>query len=175
MKVNIRKADKNDFNAILKIYGDIHTEEECGRAVIGWVRGIYPEAKTIEDALERDDLFVLEADGIIAGTVIFNQIQVDSYKTAEWQYEVADSEVMVMHTLVIDPAQKGKGLGKEAALFYEKYALQNGCHYLRIDTNAKNTAARAFYKKLGYKEIGIVPCDFNGIAGINLVLLEKKV
>ncbi len=175
MKVNIRKADKNDFNAVLKIYDNIHTEEESGRTVIGWVRGIYPEAKTIEDALARDDLFVIEADGEIAGTVIFNQIQVDSYKNAKWQYEVADNEVMVMHTLVIDPSQKGKGLGKEAAHFYEQYALENGCHYLRIDTNAKNVSARAFYKKLGYKEIGIVPCEFNGIAGINLVLLEKRV
>ena len=26
---------------------------------------------------------------------------------------------------------------------------------------------------LKIKEIGIVPCDFNGIAGIQLVLLEK--
>jgi len=31
------------------------------------------------------------------------------------------------------------------------------------------------YKSLGYKEIGIVPCKFNGIDGVNLVLLEKKV
>ncbi len=175
MKINIRKADKNDFNAVLKIYDNIHTEEESGRAVIGWVRGIYPEAKTIEEALERNDLFVVEADGLVVGTVIFNQIQVDSYRNAKWQFEADDSEVMVMHTLVIDPSQKGRGLGKEVARFYEQYAVKNGCHYLRIDTNAKNAAARSFYKKLGYKEIGIVPCDFNGIEGISLVLLEKKV
>lgn len=29
------------------------------------------------------------------------------------------------------------------------------------------------YKKLGYKEIDIIPTDFNGIPGIDLVLLEK--
>ena len=27
---------------------------------------------------------------------------------------------------------------------------------------------------LGYTEAGIVPCEFNGIAGVNLVCLEKK-
>lgn len=42
-----------------------------------------------------------------------------------------------------------------------------------MDTNAKNTAARGFYKKLGYSEIGIVPCVFNGIPDVQLVLLEK--
>ena len=31
-----------------------------------------------------------------------------------------------------------------------------------------------FYQKLGYTEIGIVPCVFNGIDGVQLVLLEKK-
>jgi ribosomal protein S18 acetylase RimI-like enzyme len=60
-------------------------------------------------------------------------------------------------------------------LFYEKYAKENGCPYLRIDTNERNARARAFYKKIGYKEIGIVPCRFNGIEGVNLVLLEKKI
>ncbi len=43
-----------------------------------------------------------------------------------------------------------------------------------MDTNAKNQAARSLYRKLGYTEIGIVPCNFNGIEGIFLVLLEKK-
>ena len=30
------------------------------------------------------------------------------------------------------------------------------------------------YQKLGYEEIGIVPCVFNGIEGVQLVLLEKR-
>ena len=30
------------------------------------------------------------------------------------------------------------------------------------------------YRKLGYKEIGIVPTTFNGITGVDLVLLEKN-
>ena len=32
-----------------------------------------------------------------------------------------------------------------------------------------------FYNKLNYKEIDIVPCKFNGIEGVHLVLLEKKI
>ena len=45
---------------------------------------------------------------------------------------------------------------------------------LNQDTNENNKTARALYKKLGYKEISIVPCVFNGIEGVGLVLLEKK-
>ncbi len=57
----------------------------------------------------------------------------------------------------------------EAAL-----ARENGCTVLRMDTNAKNAAARRLYARLGYKEIGIVDCEFNGIAGVHLVCLEKS-
>ena len=45
--------------------------------------------------------------------------------------------------------------------------------YLRLDTNVKNVRARRMYKTLGYREIGIADTTFNGIAGVNLVLLEK--
>ena len=57
--------------------------------------------------------------------------------------------------------------------YYETYALENGCRYLRMDTNARNTRARTMYRKLGYREAGIVPTTFNGIEGVQLVLLEK--
>ena len=61
-------------------------------------------------------------------------------------------------------------LGDEQVI---KYAVENGCPYLRIDTNELNANARSLYRKLGYKEVGIFPCEFNGLDKINLVLLEK--
>ena len=174
MKIKIRKAVPDDLDAVSKIYENIHTEEEKGQVTIGWVRGVYPERITAKEALNRDDLFVEELDGKIVGTAILNQIQVDVYKNVAWEYDVPDDQVMVMHTLVIDPQTKGRGLGQAFAEFYEQYALQQGCAYLRIDTNARNLNARKFYKKLHYKEIATVPCVFNGIDGVNLVMLEKK-
>ena len=53
-------------------------------------------------------------------------------------------------------------------------ARENGCTVLRMDTNAKNAAARRLYQKLGYAESDIVHCIFNGIPNVQLVLLEKK-
>ena len=44
-----------------------------------------------------------------------------------------------------------------------------------MDTNERNKRARAMYSKLGYKEAGIVPTVFNGIEGVGLVLLEKRI
>lgn len=171
----IRKAEEKDLQQIEEIYSDIHTEEEQGRVTIGWDRNVYPTRETAQTALQREDLFVAEDNGRLVGTAVINRKQVEVYKEGKWQYPASDNEVMVLHTLVISPKISGKGYGKKFVQFYEEYACKNGCPYLRMDTNERNLRARAMYRKLGYHEIGIVPCVFNGIEGVGLVLLEKKI
>lgn len=171
----VRKAVLEDIPRIAAIYDRILTEEEQGRAVIGWIRGIYPTEKTALDSLNAGTLFVLERDGAIAAAAKIDQNQVPEYAGAPWRYpDAPDDQVMVLHTLAVDPAFAGKGCGTEFVRFYERYALEEGCAYLRMDTNARNAAARRLYSRLGYREAGIVPCVFNGIPDVQLVCLEKK-
>ncbi len=169
----IRKALQKDLAAVDGIYQKIHTEEEAGRITVGWLRDVYPTLSTAGAALERGDLFVMEEEGLILGAGIINRLQVDVYRGVPWEHDRCDGEVCVLHTLVIDPEKGRRGLGTEFVRFYEKYAAEHGCPELRIDTNARNRQARAMYHKLGYKEIAIVPATFNGIPGVQLVLLEK--
>lgn len=171
----IRKATEKDLPYISQIYDDLHTLEEQGAVTIGWIRHIYPTSSTAAEALRRGDLFVEEDNGIVVGAAIINQQQVDSYKEGTWNYNVPDQEVMVLHTLVISPNAARNGYGRSFVEFYEKYALEHNCHYLRMDTNAINLRARTMYKKLGYQEVGIVPTVFNGIENVQLVLLEKYI
>lgn len=173
--VNIKKASRLDLDAVEKVYSEVHDAEEAGRITTGWIRSIYPTRQTAEAALDRDDLFVLTEDGDVVGTAIINQIQVDVYYGAPWEHEADDNDVCVLHTLVISPGAGRKGYGNAFIRFYEEYAANIGCHELRIDTNARNKTARSMYRKAGYKEIDIVPTIFNGIPGIDLVLLEKQI
>ena len=172
--MDIRKATISDLDAVARIYDAQHTAEEAGKSTVGWIRGVYPTRATAEAALARDDLFVLCEDGLVRGTAIINQIQVDVYAGAPWQYSAPDDRICVLHTLVIHPAAKGRGLGRAFVAFYENFARTMNCPELRMDTNARNANARALYKRLGYREIAVVPTTFNGIPGIDLVLLEKN-
>ena len=172
----IRKATAEDIPAIAGIYKEIHDREAAGETTTGWLRDVYPTRETAEASLKRGDMFVQEdGQGIIVGTAIINQLQVDCYAEGEWEYLAPDDEVMVIHTLIISNKEGRRGSGHEFLRFYEDHAKANGCKFLRLDTNARNRAARDFYAKHGYKEIGIVPTVFNGIPGVDLVLIEKKI
>lgn len=169
----IRKATSSDIEAVTEIYNNIHEKELKKELCVGWIPDVYPTRATAENALQRGDLFVYEENGKVIAAAIINREQVDVYRKGNWAFKAQDSEVMVLHTLVVEPSAGKKGVGKKFVEFYESYAASTGCKVLRMDTNEKNTVARRFYSKLGYREAGIVPCEFNGIPDVHLVLLEK--
>ena len=170
----IRKASWADIDAVEKVYSEVHDAEEAGIFTTGWIRNIYPVRATAEAALQRDDLFVLTVDDDVVGTGIINNIQVDAYEGAPWEFDASDNEVCVLHTMAVTPRANGRGYGPAFVRYYEEYATAHMCRELRIDTNAKNVDARRMYKSAGYREIDIVPTEFNGIHGVDLVLLEKN-
>ena len=170
----IRLATSADLDAIERIYDDVHTGEEQGRSAIGWKRNIYPTRGTAAEAIDAGDMFVMEHGGAIIAAARINKIQVPEYAQVDWTVKAPDDEVMVLHTLAVLPSEAGRGYGSEFVAFYEKYALENGCRYLRMDTNVTNLRARALYGRLGYREMSVIPCCFNGIEDVRLMCLEKN-
>ena len=175
-----RKAVPGDLDQIAAIYDAIHTEEETGRATIGWIRAIYPTRQTAADAIQAGDaalflgdMYVAEEEGRIVASAKIDQTQVPEYADAPWSRDEAPDAVLVLHTLVVDPSYKGRGCATRFVHFYEDLGRKRNCTALRMDTNERNAAARSLYAGLGYQEVGIVSCDFNGIPGIRLVCLEK--
>ena len=168
-----RQAVPGDLDQIAAIYDAIHTEEETGRAAIGWIRSVYPTRQTAVDALQADSLYVAEEKGRIVAAAKIDQTQVPEYADASWSRDDAPEHVLVLHTLVVDPSYKGRGCATRFVHFYEDLGRKRNCTALRMDTNERNAAARSLYAALGYQEVGIVSCDFNGIPGIRLVCLEK--
>jgi len=171
----IRRAEVSDIPAIAAIYEAIHDMEAAGLTTIGWQRGVYPTAETAREAIDAGEMYVLEEHGSVVASGRINKQQMPAYAQVAWRFAAPDDRVLVLHTLTVDPLRQGKGHARQFLQFYEDLAWETRCSVLRIDTNAKNTAARAMYQKHGYIESGIIPCVFNGIPGVDLVCMEKKV
>ncbi len=171
----IRKAAEADIPAVNAIYDALLTREEQGQLSTGWTRGVYPTEQTARDALRAGTLYVMEEGGRIVAAAKIDQAQMAQYAQCAWRHNAPPEQVLVLHTLVVDPTAKGRGHGTAFVRFYEELGRESGRPYLRIDTNARNTPARVLYAKLGYTEAGIVAGVFNGIPDVQLVCLEKKV
>lgn len=171
--MEIRKAVPADLDGAAAVYEQVIGAEERGAGFTGWRRGVYPTYRTAEQALARGDLFVLEEGGEILGAAVINQLQVDVYAGAPWRYDAPDERVCVLHTLAVAPRARGRGYGRAFVAFYEERARALGCTELRMDTNLVNLPARAMYRRLGFAEIGCAVTGFNGIPGVELILLEK--
>ena len=169
----IRKAVMADLEGVLSLYEEMHDAQEAGLIRTNWIRGVYPSRATALAALERDDLFVTEEGGRIIASGIINQAQLGIYAGAAWEHPLPSEQVCVLHTLMVSPAESGKGYARAFLAFFEEYALSRGCPELRIDTSEINAPARAMYRKHGYKEIGIARSELSGIPDVSLVMLEK--
>ncbi len=169
-----RKATAADLDGVWEIYDRVLDGEEAGRTSVGWVRGIYPTPELFRTSLDEGILFVYEQDGMIAAAARINQVQAEEYSRAPWTILAPPEQVMVLHTMAVHPAMQARGIATGFVRFYEQYAAEHGCTCLRLDTNFTNKPGRALYPKLGYREVGVVPCTFNGIEGVDLLCYEKS-
>ena len=127
-----RNATMADLDQVAAIYDRIHTEEEAGRSTVGWIRGVYPTRQTALASIQAGDLFVAEEDGQIVATAKINQEQVPVYASAAWSREAKPQEVMVLHTLVVDPACRGQGIASALLDFAAAEGRRAGMRALRL-------------------------------------------
>ena len=62
-------------------------------------------------------MFVAEENGRLVATAKINQEQVPEYAEAAWTQDAPPEQVMVLHTLVVDPQAKGRGYGSRFVAF----------------------------------------------------------
>lgn len=114
---DIRPATADDLPRIEQIYDAIHTAEETGAASVGWARGVYPTRATAQAALDDGALFVLEDDGVLVAAGRIDQVQVPVYAQVPWQYAAPPEQVLVLHTLVVDPTIAGAATARSSCAF----------------------------------------------------------
>ena len=98
---------------------------------------------TFEEALESDDLIsllIFEEDGVPVGFANLMTIY------SVW----AHGKALILDDLYLRPDVRGKGYGKQALGYIEKFAAERGYKRLQFQSEATNPNAMEFYVSQGY-------------------------
>lgn len=98
---------------------------------------------TFEEALESDDLIsllIFEEDGVPIGFANLMTIY------SVW----AHGKALILDDLYLRPDVRGKGYGKQALGYIEKFTAERGYKRLQFQSEATNPNAMEFYVSQGY-------------------------
>lgn len=168
----IRKATKEDINAVAQSYRELLLYEKEHGGHSNWVLDVYPTITVAEKSHAEGTLYVLEEDGEICASMILNQFQPDGYTQIQWKYPASANEVLVIHTLCIPPSKAGKGIGKKMVDYALEKAKAMECKAMRLDTHAENEPAASLYKKFGFQYAGSADILLEGLIPEKQIFFE---
>ena len=146
----IRKGNLEDIETIM------HMTKACAKAMI--VNGIYqwnehyPNPSAFINDVKRNELYVLEIDKKVNGTIVISTFMDEEYMPIEWLTENENN--IYIHRLAIHPKLQGQGYAQQLMDFAEQFAIENNYTSIRLDTFSQNKRNQKFYELRGYKRLG---------------------
>lgn len=170
----IRRADRDDIDAVERHYVELLTFEKEHGSHTNWELGVYPTRSVAEKGVEDGTLYVMEENGELCASMLLNHVQLESYASIPWCYPAEPDKVLVIHTLCVPPSQAGRGAGRRMVRFALEEAVRRGCEVMRLDTWENNEPAARLYLGLGFRYAGKASVLFEGAISENLIFLEKR-
>jgi len=146
----IRKGNLKDINSIISM------TKACAKVMIS--NGIfqwnehYPNATAFENDIKRNELYVLEINDEVKGTIVISTFMDEEYIPIKWLTENKNN--IYIHRLAIHPELQGKGHAQQLMDFAEQFAIENNYSSIRLDTFSQNKRNQKFYELRGYKRLG---------------------
>ncbi|WP_400071084.1 GNAT family N-acetyltransferase [Zobellia russellii] len=112
----------------------------------------YPSKQAFELDVERGELYVLEKDNQIIGTIVISTLMDEEYEPIEWL--TPSGKNIYIHRVSVHPDFQGKGYAQKLMTFAENYARENSFASVRLDTFSQNKRNHRFYEARGFQRLG---------------------
>ena len=112
----------------------------------------YPSQAAFEKDLQRNELYVLEKEERIIGTIVLSTHMDAEYLPIQWS--TPNQNNLYIHRLSVHPNHQGKGYARHMMDFAEDYAKQKAFKAVRLDTFSQNKKNQRFYETRGYRRLG---------------------
>ncbi|HGS8948775.1 TPA: GNAT family N-acetyltransferase, partial [Clostridioides difficile] len=140
----IRKANMNDLESIMKIIKST-VEEMKTYNNTQWDEN-YPLEKDFVSDIKKQDLYIYEVDGEVAGFICLNYEEPEEYLGLNWS---SNKKAMVIHRMAVNPNFRKTGIASKLVDFAEKLAVENNVSYLKSDTYSINSKMNLLLTKCG--------------------------
>lgn len=146
----VRLAKSADFDAIWSVYLDARAFMRQTDNPTQW-GDFYPTKPMLMQDMEREELYVVEREGIICGVFLFAKGPDPWYAAIAGAWK-SDAPYSVIHRVAAKAGVKG--------IFAEclSFAVSKDQH-LRIDTHADNKVMQHVLEKNGFERCGVVYVD----------------
>lgn len=170
----IRKAVLDDMPQFDSMFEEYFQYEKKIDSYTAFQRGIFPTHSGIESAIKNDVVYVYEDNGIICGSVIFDQMQPPEFADIPWQYVYNNEEVMVIHLFIVRPSHFRQGIATAMMNYGFDLARSQGCKVLRTECGSQNFPAVLLFKRLGFERAAVASIVIEGVVPADgHVFLEK--
>lgn len=146
----IRKGSLEDIDSIMNL------TKACAKAMIAnsiyqWNEH-YPNPSAFINDVNRNELYVLEIDNQVKGTIVISTFMDEEYIPIKWLTK--NKKNFYIHRLAIHPDLQGQGYAQQLMDFAENHAIENDYSSIRLDTFSQNKRNQKFYELRGYKRLG---------------------
>jgi len=146
----IRRAKISEISEILNLTRAC-TVNMANKGIYQWNEH-YPSQKTFENDIERAELYVLEKNHEIMGTMVITTLMDEEYIPIQWL--TPNTKNVYIHRLSVHPKEQGKGYAQKLMAFAEDYAKKHNFVSVRLDTFSQNKRNQKFYETRGYQRLG---------------------
>lgn len=140
----------------LEIPHILNITKACAKSMIN--QGIYqwnehyPSQEAFERDIARKELYVLEVNNKILGTIVISTYMDEEYLPIKWL--TTNQRNIYIHRLAVHPEEQKKGYAQKLMDFAEDYARKEGFASVRLDTFSQNSRNNTFYQARGYQKLG---------------------
>jgi len=149
----IRKAGKKEYEKVINFYYQLIDDMQGMEYHPKWQKGVYPDPKEVELAIQNDEMYIYEQDGIVISAMRVNHAATEGYEKVKWKVDASENEVYIIHMLGVALYHQGCGVAKQMVKFVIEKAREEGQKAIRLDVLCGNIPANRLYEAMGFEFI----------------------
>lgn len=138
-----------------------------------WIYGLHPTEDMIRSYVQSGAMYTCGLNDEIRCAFALTPNQGSDYHHTNWEKNLKDDEVAVVHLLCVNPDDQHQGIGRRSMELAMELAREMGKKAIRLDALACNSPAHRLYESLGFRQRGTAHWFADNVGWTDFYLYER--